>query len=343
MPSTLIAHNYTHSHTKTSKIMKAIRVSQFGGPEVLKFEANVPIPKPGNSEVLIRVHAVGINPVETYIRAGTYARKPKLPFIPGNDCAGVVEDVGSEVTSFKKGDRVFTSSSITGTYAEYTVSLATSIHPLHNDLSYVQGASLPTPYRTAYRALYQRGCGKPGETVLIHGASGGVGVAAVQFARASGMRVIGTAGTDKGVELVKQAGANEVYNHRNSGYLEEIKAATEECGIDLIVENASHINLGRDLPLLARRGRVVIVGNRGPIEINPRDLMSREAIVSGVLLFGATQEEMREIDAAIQGGMAAGWLRPIAGKQFPLENASEAHVNIISGEGALGKMVLTVS
>ena len=232
--------------------MKAIRVSQFGGPEVLKFEANVPIPKPGNSEVLIRVHAVGINPVETYIRAGTYARKPKLPFILGNDCAGVVEDVGSEVTSFKKGDRVFTSSSITGTYAEYTVSLATSIHPLHNDLSYVQGASLPTPYRTAYRALYQRGCGKPGETVLIHGASGGVGVAAVQFARASGMRVIGTAGTDKGVELVKQAGANEVYNHRNSGYLEEIKAATEECGIDLIVENASHINLGRDLPLLAQ-------------------------------------------------------------------------------------------
>ena len=327
---------------QATRIMKAVRVHQFGGPEVLKFETDVPVPKLGESDVLVRVRAVGVNPVETYIRSGTYARKPSLPAILGNDCAGVVEDVGSKVTSFKRGDRVFTSQTLSGSYAQFTIAPATGVHPLHNEVSFEQGAGLPTPYLTAYRALLVRGGAKPGETVLVHGASGGVGIAAVQIARAFGMKVLGTAGTSEGTELVKQAGAHAVFNHREEGYLDEIKQASAENGVDVIVENAAHINLGKDLGLLAKGGRVSVVGSRGPIEVNPRDTMSREAAVFGVMLFNASEKDFREMHAAIQAGMEAGWLRPIVGKQFPLKNASKAHEDIINGSGALGKMVLTV-
>ena len=328
---------------QASRVMKAIRVHQFGGPEVLKYETDAPPPKVGDSDVLVRVKAVGVNPVETYIRSGAYARKPQLPFIPGNDCAGVVEDVGSKVTTFKKGDRVFTSQTKSGSYAQLTVAPATSVHQLHTQLSFEQGAALPTPYLTAYRALFVRATAKPGETVLVHGASGGVGIAAVQVARAFGMKVLGTVGTVEGGELVKKAGAHSVFNHREEGYLDAIKQAALEHGIDVIVENAAHLNLGKDLGLLAKGGRVAVIGSRGPIEVNPRDTMSREAAVLGVMLFNASEKEFAEMHAALQGGMEAGWLRPIVGKKFPLENASKAHEDIISGSGALGKMVLTVA
>ena len=309
---------------------------------MLKFDSDVPIPNPGNTSVLVRVKAIGINPVETYIRAGIYALKPNLPFTPGNDGAGIVEEVGTSVKNFKKGDRVFTSRSLTGTYAEYTLAEATFVHPLPETLSFKQGASLGIPYLTAYRALVQRGHAKAGETVLVHGASGGVGIAAVQFARALGMKVIGTAGTKEGAELVTKAGAHFVFNHRETDYLDKIGEAAGSHGVDVIVENASHINLGTDLPLLARGGRVAIVGSRGPIEINPRDTMSREASIFGVMLGLASETDLLEAHAAIQAGIESGWLRPIVGKEFPVEKASEAHRDIITSSGALGKMVLNV-
>lgn len=322
--------------------MKAIRVHKFGGPEVLKYDTNVPIPKPDSGTILLRVRAAGINPVDTYIRAGTYARKPSLPYIPGKDCAGIIEEVASDVTTFKKGDRVFSGQALSGSYAEYALVSSDSVQPLPSELSFEQGAAIPVPYYTAYRALFIRGHAKAGETVLVHGASGGVGVAAVQIARAFGMRVLGTAGTQGGMEVVRNAGAHSVFNHNSEGYLEAVKEELAGCqGADVIVENASHVNLGKDLPLLARGGRVSIVGSRGPVEVNPRDVMAREAIIAGVMLFNATEAELRETNAAIQGGMGAGWLRPIVGKEFLLEKASQAHEEIISGS-ALGKMVLKI-
>ncbi len=337
----LIMHTQNIQHSL--KNMKAIRVHKFGGPEVLKYETDVSIPKFGSSDILVNVKAVGINPVETYIRAGTYARKPQLPFTPGNDCAGIVEEVGSNVTDFKKGDRVYTTQTLTGAYAEFTISPSNKVHILHSGLSFAQGAALSTPYLTAYRALFIRGAGKPGETVLVHGASGGVGVAAVQFARSCGMLVLGTAGTPEGIEIVKKAGAHFAFNHRSTDYLEDIKKAIKEKAIDVIVENASHINLGKDLTLLAKGGRVAVVGSRGQVEINPRDTMAREASISGVMLSNSSEKEFKESYAAIWGGKEAGWLRPIIGKEFTLENACQAHADIISGGGALGKTVLTVS
>lgn len=323
--------------------MKAIRVHEFGGPEVLKYDTGVPVPAIGARDVLVRVKAVGINPVETYIRLGQYARLPTLPFILGGDSAGVVEDIGSEVTDYKKGDRVFTfSRTNSGTYAEFTSAPVDHVQPLPEPLSFSQGASLGVPYLTAYRALITKANSRPGEFVLIHGASGGVGIAAVQFAKAYGMTVIGTAGTSEGLDLVRKAGAHHVFNHRENGYLDSLKAITEGKGIDVIIENAAHVNLGNDLTLLSMGGRVIVVGSRGPNEINPRNLMARESAVLGVMLFNASEKELKESLAAIQAGIKNGWLRPIVGKSFDLEKASECHQDIIHGKGALGKSVLTI-
>lgn len=328
--------------TGLKKSMKAVRIHQFGGPEVLKYETDVAIPTPGPSDILIRVKSVGVNPVETYIRAGTYPRKPTLPAILGNDCAGIVEQTGSDVTTLKPGDRVFASKTSTGAYAEFTVSPSTNVHPLANALNFHEGAALPVPYFTAYRALFHRGLARPGETVLVHGASGGVGVAAIQFARAYGMKVFGTAGTMDGLKIVEKAGANAVFNHRKEDYLDEIKREAGEEGINVIIENAAHINLGKDLQILANGGRVAVVGSRGPVEVNPRDAMSREAMISGVMLLNSSPNEFSEALAAIQAGIANGWLRPIVGKVFPLQDASKAHFDIIGGNGALGKTVLSL-
>lgn len=255
----------------------------------------------------------------------------------------MVEEVGANVTAFKKGDRVFTGQALSGTYAEYAVAPDDAVQHLPDELSFEQGAAIPVPYYTAYRALLIRARAKPGETILVHGASGGVGVAAVQIARSYGMKVLGTAGTQRGMEVVSKAGADSVFNHNDGGYIEAIKQNTEKLGgIDVIVENASHINLGIDLALLANGGRVAVVGSRKPVEVNPRDTMVREASIVGVMLLNATEAEARETKAAIQGGLEVGSLRPIVGKEFCLEDAPQAHVEIITGS-ALGKMVLTVS
>ena len=323
-------------------MMKAIRVEAFGGPEVLQLR-EASMPKPAANQVLMKVKSVGVNPLDTYIRAGTYANKPSLPFIPGNDCAGVVEQVGGDVKQFKPDDHVFTSLALTGSYAQYTVANCDSVYPLSSLLSFQQGAALGIPYLTAYRGLFHKGKAKPGETVLVHGASGGCGIAAVQFAKIHGMTVIGTAGTDEGMECVKKAGAHFVFNHHHTDYIKQIvEIANGGAGPDLIFENAAHINLGNDLEILSPSGRVIVVGGRKAIQINPRDTMRNESSVTGLNLFKASKEELKESHATIQAGMEAGWLRPIVGKEFLLSQASAAHEEIINGHGAIGKMVLNV-
>lgn len=319
--------------------MQAIRVNEFGDPGVLKCQT-VPMPTIEPTQVLVNVKAVGINPVETYIRSGSYARKPALPFTPGHDAAGVVADVGSSVQGFQKGDRVYTSRTESGSYAEFCVCSSAFVHHIPGSLSFSEAASLSTPYLTAYRALIEKGRGKPSHRVLVHGASGGVGVAATQFARAFGMTVYGTAGTEKGMEVVKTAGAHLVLNHKQEDYLGKLLEATEGQGVDVIIENAAHINLGKDLEILARGGCVAVVGSRGPVQVNPRDTMSREVSVVGVMLFGSTEEELKRAHAAIKAGAESGWLKPIVGKTFPLSQAADAHREIIEGQGATGKIVL---
>jgi NADPH2:quinone reductase len=318
--------------------MKAIRVHEFGGPEVMKLE-DVPDPKPGPGQVVVRVHAAGVNPVDTYIRSGAYARKPSLPYTPGSDGAGVVEAAGEGVKRVKPGDRVYLSGAVSGVYAQRALCLESQVHPLPQKISFAQGAGVWVPYATAYRALFQLAEAKPPDVVLVHGASGGVGTAAVQLARAAGVTVIGTAGSDKGKELVGKEGAHHVLDHHAPDFADQLMSVTGGRGADVILEMLANRNLGKDLQFVAAGGKVIIVGSRGPVEVNPRDAMMREATVKGLMLFNATERELAGIHAALFAGMENGTLRPVVGQEMPLADATRAHQAVLA-PGAYGKIVL---
>jgi NADPH:quinone reductase len=322
--------------------MKAIRVSEFGPPSVMKL-ADVPSPRPGPGEVLVRVKAVGVNPVDTYIRNGAYGKAVTPPYTPGSDAAGVVEAVGGDSTSFKTGDRVYTSGTtaggFNGAYAELAVSRENQVHRLSERLSFPQGAAINVPYATAWRALFQRAKAQPGETVLVHGASGGVGTAAVQIAHSYGFTVIGTGGTDQGRELVRRNGARHVLDHKNPRYLEQALDLTGGKGVDVILEMLANVNLGKDLGALAKGGRVVVIGSRGAVEINPRDAMMRDAAVLGMALANASEAEVASIHAGLGAGFENGALTPVVREELPLADAARAHERVLE-PGAYGKIVL---
>ena len=318
--------------------MKAIRVREFGGPEVLKLE-EVPTPKPAVGQVLVRIHAAGVNPYDTYMRAGAYAQKPTLPYTPGSDGAGVVEAVGEGVKKVKRGDRVYTTHTLSGAYAEYALTLEQQVHPLPEKISFSQGAGVWVPYGTAYHALYHSAKAHASETVLVHGASGGVGNAAVQIARSIGLTILGTAGTPSGLEMVKRQGAHQVFDHRQAGYLEEILKATGNRGVDIILEMLANINLAHDTKLLAKNGRVIVIGNRGEVTINARELMARRASIRAFTLWDITPAEEADIHAGLIAGLENGTLRPVVGKELPLTDAVLAHKEILE-PGATGKIIL---
>ncbi|XP_064441318.1 quinone oxidoreductase-like isoform X2 [Mirounga angustirostris] len=271
------------------KLMRAIRVFEFGGPEVLKLQSDIAVPIPKDHQ---------------------------------------------------KGDRVFTTSTISGGSAEYALAADDSVYTLPEKLDFQQGAAIGIPYFTAYRALLHSARVKAGESVLVHGASRGVGLAACQIARAYGLKVLGTASTEEGQNIVWQNGAHEVFSHRELNYIDKIKKSVGEKEIDVIIEMLANVNLSNDLNLLSYGGRVIIVGSRGPIEINPQDTMAKESSITGVAFYSSTKEEFRQFAAALQDGMEIGWLRPVTGSRYSLEKVAQAHENIIHNSGASGKMIL---
>ncbi|HET6514099.1 MAG TPA: NADPH:quinone reductase [Thermodesulfovibrionales bacterium] len=318
--------------------MKAVRVHEFGDPEVMRIE-EVQDPQPGIGQLLITVRAIGVNPVDAYIRSGLYPLKPSLPYTPGLDAAGLVEAVGGEVGGIAVNDRVYVAGTISGAYAEKALCTASEVHPLPGQITFSQGAAVGVPYATAYRALFIRARALPGEVVLIHGASGGVGIAAVQIALAAGMTVIGTAGTEQGERLVAEQGAHHVVNHHAPNHLEEVAAFTGGRGVDVVLEMLANVNLGRDLSTLARGGRIVVIGSRGTVEINPRDAMSRDASIQGLSLFNTPEPEMKSIHAALAAGLANGTLRPVVSREMTLSDAPRAHHAVLEGS-TFGKIVL---
>ncbi len=321
--------------------MKAIRVRQFGGPEVMQLE-EVPDLAPGPGQVVIRVKAAGVNPVDTYIRSGQYAALPPLPYTPGMDSAGVVESVGEGVSRVAVGDRVYTAGSVSGVYAEKALCNEFQVHPLLDGVSFQQGAALGVPYGVAYRALFLRAQAKPGEIALVHGATGGVGIAAVQLARNAGLKVIGTGGTEQGRELIVQQGAHHALDHTSPDHVSEVVQLTRERGVDVILEMLANVNLGNDLKMLGQGGRVVVIGSRGTVEIDPRDAMRRESAILGVLLFNASENELASIHAALGAGLENGTLRPVIGQEFPLAEAVKAHIAVMEPR-KYGKIVLLPS
>jgi NADPH2:quinone reductase len=322
--------------------MKAIRVHQFGDPSVMKLES-VPERAAGAGQVLVSVKAAGVNPVDTYIRSGVYAFLPTLPYTPGIDAAGTVEEVGSDVTAFKAGDRVYVSGSVDGrgwgSYAEQVLSTVDQVHPLANSLSFAEGAGIGVPYVTAWRALFEKGDARPGEMVLIHGASGAVGVAAAQIARAAGLVVLGTAGTDRGRQLAREQGVGEIFDHTAAGYEKAIVAKTGGRGVDLVIEMLANVNLVRDLELIAKRGRIIVVGNRGALELNPRLIMAKDAVIKGLTAWNATPAEQATAHAAIVAGIERSGFKPEVRKEMPLADAPRAHEEVMKS-GAYGKIVL---
>jgi NADPH2:quinone reductase len=317
--------------------MKAIVVREFGGPDVMKLE-DIPAPTAGPGQVLVRVAAVGVNPVDTYIRAGAYARKPPLPYTPGTDIGGTVAAVGSGVTRVREGDRVY-AHAVNGGCAELALCEEWQVRPLPANATMQQGAAIGVPYATAWRALFIRAGARAGETVLVHGASGGVGIAAVQIARSHGMRVIGTAGTAEGLKIVADQGAHEVLNHREPGYIDRIMPLTGGKGVNVVLEMLANVNLDHDLDVIAFRGRVVVIGNRGRVEIDARKTMAKDGAILGLTLFNATREEFDEIHPGIIAGLENGSLKPVIAREFPLADAAKSHEAVMA-PGATGKIAL---
>ena len=318
--------------------MKAIVVHAFGGPEQLKLEEK-PDLVPSGKEVLIQVKAAGVNPVEVYIRSGNYPAVPHLPYTPGNDAAGVVLAVGAGEHRFKPGDRVYTFGTVSGAYAQQALALETRVQRLPDHISFAQGAALGVPYGTAHRALFGRARAQAGETVLVHGASGGVGIATVQLARAAGLRVLGTSSNAAGNKAVLASGAHAAFDHSRGDYLEQVMAETKGKGCDIIIEMAANINLGKDLKALGPHGRVVVVGSRGAVDIDPRDTMGRDATILGMSLKNASDSDLITIHAAIFEGLRNGTLKPVISEELPLAEAPKAHDHVMKS-GKIGKIVL---
>jgi NADPH2:quinone reductase len=226
-----------------------------------------------------------------------------------------------------------------GGYGEFALCEEWQASPLPERVSFAQGAALGVPYATAWRALFIRAHARAGETVLVHGASGGVGTAAVQIARAHGLLVIGTAGTPDGVALVRAQGAHHALNHHDPDYLQQVRPLSRGRGADVVLEMLANVNLDRDLEVLARKGRVVVIGNRGRVEIDPRKTMGVDGAILGMTLFNADRDELHEIHAGLVAGLENGTLTPVVSKEMPLADAVKSHVAVLE-PGAMGKIVL---
>lgn len=319
--------------------MKAIVVREYGEPDVMKLE-EVSDLEPNESQILVRIKAAGINPVDTYVRQGNHISAPPVPFTPGKDAAGIVEVVGGNVSKVKAGDRVYLAGSVTGTYAEFALCEEHQVWHLPDNATFEQGAGIFVPYATAYRALNKT---KPseGETILVHGASGAVGIAAIQWAKKLGVNIIGTASSEDGKRLVKEQGADFVFDHSSKKYLDEINEATDGKGVNVILEMLANVNLQKDFDVLSKFGRIAVIGNRGSLEFNPRLTMVKEATIYGMSLFNASEEEFAKIHSEIYKGLEEGYLNPVIGIRFSLEEAPQAHIEVIESK-AFGKIVLEI-
>ena len=317
--------------------MKAIRVSEYGGPSARRWRRSRPLwsaPTRCSSAITrsarIRwTHTCARTPTIVAPSYRTRRAPTRRAWWKG----------GPGVTTVKAGDRVYIGATSTGAYAELSVCEFPEVHPLPANVSFAQGAAVNAPYATAYHALFHRAHGEAGETVLVHGASGGVGIGAVQLARTRGLTVIATAGTERGRRIVLEQGAHHALDHTAPGYLDELPGLTGGRGPDIILEMLANVNLQKDLGVIALRGRIVVIGNRGNTEINARLAMNKNAAILGMALFHATPVQLAGIHGALVEGLRNGTLRPVIGHELPLAQAARAH-EVVMEAGHTGKVVL---
>jgi len=320
--------------------MKAVVFEKLGGPEVMKL-AEVPKPEVKPGTVLVKVRAAGINFADTLFRQGQYLMQPKLPDTPGLEAAGEIEAVGAGVTNFKAGQRVAALGA--KMYAEYALAPATQVIPIPDSISFEHAAAIPVQVLTAWHMLHTSHNTRPGQTVLVHSAAGGVGIVAVQIAKAAGARVIGTVSSDAKAALVKEYGADEVINYASHDFAAEANRLTGGRGVDLILDAVGATTLDKGLTCLALFGHLILYGRAGgpPEPLNLFRLFEKSIKVSGFVLYtvAAVPDVMRRGIEESFKLIAEGKLRLLVGKSFPLAQAAEAH-KFMEGRQSTGKLVL---
>ena len=324
--------------------MRLLLCTQYGPPDLLEIR-DVPSPAAGNDEVVIAVKAASLNFPDVLIIQNKYQFKPPLPFSPGNELAGVIKEVGPGVTRFKPGDRVMAFTSY-GAFAEEVKLDASRVLPLPEGMSFAEAAALLVTYGTVDHALRDRGSVKPGETVLVLGAAGGVGIAAIEIAKALGARVIACASSDDKLAACRAHGADETINYATHDLRDRIKALTDNRGVDVIVDPVGGPYSEPALRSIAWRGRLLVVGfTAGEIPKMPLNLpLLKGCSIVGVFWGDFLRREPEAFAASVaQLGRwyADGKLKPHVSATFPLERAVEAF-NLLSGRKAIGKVVLTM-
>ena len=322
--------------------MKAVRIHEYGGPDVLVYE-DVPTPEPGAAQVLVRVEAATVNPMDVSVRENRFPTPKQPPKIIGSDGAGVVEAVGAEVTSVKPGERVFYSGlgvGSEGSYAEYVVIAEVQAVPIPEGLSFSEAAALGMAFPAAYYGLVRRGAVQAGETVLVQGAAGGVGSASVQLAKALGATVIATVAGAAEAALVRSLGADDVIDYKTEDVVSRALELTGGKGVDLVHELVVSVNLPADVRLVATGGRIVCTG-QGPspeATVPIGEALAKDATLLFMNLNNAKRAGVAAIAAEIAAMAAAGRVRPVIGETLPLAEARHAH-ELMDGPH-LGKIVL---
>ena len=324
--------------------MKALVCESYGPPESLQIR-DVPDPSPAAGEVLVSIRAAGINFPDLLLIAGQYQVKVPPPFIPGNEAAGIVEAIGEGVRNFRPGDRVIALPQ-TGAFAEKCVVSESFCVPLPGGLSFEQGAGFTITYATSYHAFHQSTGLKPGETVLVLGAAGGVGITAVEIASALGARVIAAASSEEKLEFAREAGARETINYSDTSLREAVKELTGGRGVDVVYDPVGGELAQQALKSLAWHGRYLVIGfASGDIPKFPANIaLLKEASIIGVWwgTWGKHHPEDSRRNMAELGAMAAaGQLKPRVSERYPLERFTEAFQSI-TGRRARGKVVLTL-
>jgi NADPH2:quinone reductase len=321
--------------------MKAIRISKTGDPSVLEIK-DVPKPVPGTGEALICLKTAGLNFIDIYFRKGIYPSA--LPFTPGVEGAGVVEAVGDGVSEIKPGDRVAYAGH-RGSYAEYNVVKASQLIPLPKKVSFEEGAAFPLQGMTAHYLLHEYYRIKPGDSILVHAAAGGVGLLVVQWAKHKGARVIGTVSTEEKAKIAREAGADDIILYTKEDFVAETKKLTGGKGADYIIDGVGQSTFTKDLEAVRTRGHICVFGSSsGPAEaIAPNSLMARSVTVSGGSLFNyiGNREELLGRARSVLNGMREGWLKLRIDKVLPLEQAAEAH-RLLEGRQTTGKVILKI-
>jgi NADPH2:quinone reductase len=325
--------------------MRAVQIEMPGGPEVLR-PAERPRPEPKPHEILVKVAAAGVNRPDVLQRMGLYAVPPDASDLPGLEIAGEVAACGSAVTRWKIGDQVC---ALThgGGYAEYCVTPEVQALPVPKGLSMVEAASLAETFFTVWSNVFDRGRLAPGETLLVQGGTSGIGVTAIQMAKAMGNRVFATAGTDEKCAACVKLGAEQAFNYKTQDFVAGVKAATGGKGVDVILDMAAGDFVPRELKALAEDGRLVFIAFlRGPkTELDVNEVMRRRLTITGSTLRprpvefkGAIARNLRD---KIWPLIEAGKIKPVIYRTFPLAQASEAH-KLMESSQHIGKIVLTV-